>query len=257
MQVRKAIILPLGALLKKVDTTDFISDMIAQAKYENKGFELTPAIKQQAMMLCEQYNLGALTSEQFMPKFLNVLSIKQLEADEFWRKWNDIVIAENISNKVKRLQETAQQRQCVFYLLSDTNPAHIAYIAERSKREAVVVQTDCNPIKVAEMPLYTSYQQKKSRLPLIQHVVEAIKNQNNNKPDEIVLVSSDPMNVYDEDLRKHAEAERKVVFAWCAENNVKVKNHVDDLTTTLLDIYMPQVMGGLTDEATVGFTRRY
>lgn len=240
MHSRPAIILSLGMLLEKVDTSGFIAKLLKKAAEENSEFKFTQKLQKEAFILSEQLNLGKIKPEEFEFLLLKLLGIKGMETREFWLEWNKIITIGKLSEKIQLLQKVAEKHSSLVYLSSDTNTIHVEKIARESKELKIDLDIKKQPMILEQFPLYVSYQTGKSRQQLIKHIVNEIQAKKLNKPDRITLVLGDPKSVKDKSHQAVAQRECDDMIAWCKQNDVLVKLHSNSLEETLTEIFSPE-----------------
>ncbi len=237
MQNRPAIVLSLGMLLDKVDTSEFNTMLLKKAKEENATFVFTPELQKQAFGLSESFNKGKIESDQFEAQILQLLGIKTMQSSVFWTEWNKMLTLGNVAEKIQLLQEVARKHNALIYLSSDTNRVHLQKIADESK---ITLDTTKKPMLFAQFPLYASCQMEKNRQELVKHVVSDIRSKEFNKPDALTLILGNPENVKDKAQQSIAKRECDAIVAWCKDNNVAVKLHNNLLDETLTQIFVPE-----------------
>ncbi|MBA3662408.1 MAG: hypothetical protein H0W64_11810 [Gammaproteobacteria bacterium] len=237
MQTRTAVLLSLGMLLEKVDTSEFIAKLLKIAKEENPDFIFTQSLQKQGFLLAETFNQGKIESETFASQLLKLLGIKTMPLNEFWNAWDQMVILGNIAEKVHLLQEVGYKHNALMYLSSDTNHSHFNKIVKESENQNIQLDATKQPIQFGQLPLYLSYRIGRNRETLVKHIIDDIRSKDFNKPREIILILGNPANIKDKTARQMAERECAVITAWCKENNVSVKFHNHSLEETFEQIF--------------------
>ena len=240
MQNRVAVVLSLGMLLEKVDTSGFIAKLLKKAAEENSEFVFTPELQKQAFLLSETFNQGKIQSDGFELQLLQLLGIKTLESSEFWSEWNNMVILGSLSENIQLLQDMGYQHNALIYLSSDTNAVHLEKIAKELKEQNINLDTQKQPMMLGQFPLYVSCQVGKNRQELSKHIVGDIRSKEFNKPDSITLVLGNPENIKDKNHQAVVKRECEAITNWCQENNVSVSLHNHSLQETLMQILAPQ-----------------
>ena len=240
MQSRNAMILSLGMLLEKVDTSGFIMKLLKKATEENSEFEFTPELQKQAFFLSEKFNQGEVKPDIVVSQLLKLLGIKSMESSEFWLEWNKMVTLGKLSEKIQLLQEIGVKHGALVYLSSDTNPIHLEKIAKESEEQKIDLDAKKQPMTLGQFPLYVSCQLGKNRQELTKHIVGDIRSKELNKPDTITLVLGNPENIKDKNHQAVAKRECDAIITWCKENNVSVKLHNNSLDETLTQIFIPE-----------------
>jgi hypothetical protein len=245
---RTAIILSLGMLLEKVDTSGFIGKLLQRAKDENANFDFKLELQKQAFVLSERFNLGKIEPVVFESDLLQLLGIKSMKGEEFWSEWDAMLMLGDIAAKVQQIQDIGHRQGALVYLSSDTNPVHLKKIANECvgkgvnldiPEQPVQLMQPMLPIKLGQFPLYASCRIGKSRQELIKHIVTDIKAKEINKPDEVVLILGNPENVKDKNHQAVAKNECDSITAWCNANNVSVVLHNNVLEETLTRVFSP------------------
>lgn len=240
MHNRTAIVLSLGMLLEKVDTSGFIAKLLTRAKEENAEFALTPELQKQAFLLSENFNQGKIEPEAFHEKLLQLLGIKTIQSQEFWSHWSDICTLGKVAEKIQLLQEIGYKHNALIYLSSDTNLVHLRKIARESKEQNITLDTTKQPMLFGQFPLYASCQVGKNRQALTKHIISDIRSKEFNKPDAITLILGNPENIKDITHQAVARRECDAIALWCKENGVSVKLHNNSLDETLTQIFIPE-----------------
>lgn len=235
-----AIIMSLGMLLEKVDTSGFIGKLLKKAKEENDKFIFVPELQKQAFILSESFNLGKLEPKEFESKLLLLLDIKKMESNEFWSEWNSIVAPGKMGEQIQLLQDMSDEHNALVYLSSDTNPVHLEKIAKEKSEEKIELDTKKQPMTLGQFPLYTSCQVGKNRQELIKHIVAVIQAKQFNKPDKMILILGNPENIKDKNHQAVAAKECDAIVTWCSQNNVSVQLHNDSLEKTFGKIFKPE-----------------
>lgn len=240
MQSRVAIILSLGMLLEKVDTSGFSAKMLKKAE-ENPEFQFTQLKQQQAFLIIERFNQGKLEPEVFEKQITQLLEIKNLASIEFWSAWNDIVTVGHFSEKIQLLREMSQNYQALIYLSSDTNLVHLKKVEQELEEQKMSLKTQNQSITLEQFPLYASCKVGENREQLTKHIVSDIQSKEANKPSRIHLILGDPDNIKDKNHQAIAKKECDSITAWCHDHDVSVSLHHQSLEETLTKILAPEV----------------
>lgn len=246
MQSRITVILSLGMLLEKVDTSEFIAKLLKIAVEEDSKFVFTPELQKQAFSLSEKFNKGEVQSEAFELQLLQLLGIKKLKSSEFWAEWNKIITLGNLSQKMQLLQEMKHNHKALIYLSSDTNFIHLEKIAKEVAEEKIELDTQSQPMNLGQIPLYVSCQVGKNRQELTKYIVSDIRLKEFNKPDAITLVLGNPENIKDKNHQAIVKRECDAIVTWCKENSVSVLLHNNSLQETLTQIFVPAPMSSVS-----------
>lgn len=236
MQNRTAIILSLGMLMEKVDTSPFINHMLAKAKDENPEFLFTPELQKQTFLLAEYFNLGKVDSDTYAIKTLQVLGIKNMQIEEFWSHWNAVVTVGDVTKQIDLLKDISREHNGIVYLLTDSNSKHIKKIRKECEEQNISFLKS-KPMLLGQFPLYTSYQIGKNRQELLKYIVEDIRSKEFNKADSLKLILCNPENIKDPTHRAIAQKECDAMMAWCDTQNVAVTLHGSSLSETLGNIF--------------------
>lgn len=222
MQQRSAIILSLGMLQDKVDTSAFIGKLLKKAGEANKEFKFTPELQGKAFGLSEEFNRG-LAPELFMQRLTQLLGIT-MEAEEFWKEWNAMVTIGNIVEKITSLKTFASQNNALIYLNTDTNAMHLEKIATAFKEMKISFDATKNPTLLADIPLYVSCQIGKNRNELVKDICTKIK-EKEFKADRTVLILGNPENIKDKNHQTMAKKELELISKWCNDHAVEICLH--------------------------------
>jgi|GEM_PF-6677032 len=252
MQNRVAVVLSLGMLLEKIDTSGFIAMLLKKAMEENSAFVPTPELQRQAFLLFEKFNQGG-EPKVFEAQLLQLLGIKKLESIEFWSEWNKMVTLGKLSEKVQLLQEMGHKHNALIYLSSDTNVIHLERIAKEVAEEKMELDTKKQPVTLEQFPLYVSCQVGKNRQELIKHIVSDIRSKEFNKPNTIILILGNPENIKDKSHQAIAKREHEAISVWCKENNVVISLHNHSLQETLAQVLAREV--NATDTQKLALTK--
>ncbi|MDX1902206.1 MAG: hypothetical protein SFW66_09440 [Gammaproteobacteria bacterium] len=237
MQNRTAIILSLGMLLEKVDTSGFIVTLLKKAKEENAEFAFTAELQKQAFLLSENFNQGKVEPEAFEAQLLQLLAIKTMQSSEFWSEWGNMLKLGEVAEKIQLMEEVGYEHNALVYLSSDTNNEHLKKIAKECEEQKMTLDLTKQPMLFAELPLYASCRVGKNRQELTKHIVRDIRSKEFNKPDAIILILGNPENIKDKSHQAVAKREFDAIAAWCEENGVTVKLHNQSLDETLAQIF--------------------
>lgn len=240
MQSRPAIVLSLGMLLEKVDTSGFIGKLLKKAKDENAEFVFAPELQKQAFLLSETFNQGKIESDTFKTRLLKLLGIESMQSSEFWSEWDNMITLGDLVEKIQQLQDVGHRHNALVYLSSDTNLVHLKKIAKESEAQNIILDTSKQPMMFGQFPLYVSCRVGKNRQELTEHIVGDIRAKEINKPDAITLILGNPDNVKDKSHQAAAKRECETIAAWCDENNVSIKLHNNVLSETLDQIFSPK-----------------
>lgn len=237
MQNRTTIILSLGMLLEKVDTSGFIGKLLKKAKEENTEFAFTPELQKQAFLLSENFNQAKVEAEAFEVKLLELLGVKTMQSSEFWAEWDNMLTLGKVAEKIQLLQAVGHKHNALVYLSSDTNLAHLRKIARESEEQKITLDTTKQPMLFGQLPFYASCRVGKNRQELTKHIIGDIQSKEFNKPDAIILILGNPANVKDVTHQAVAKRECDAIASWCKENGVSVKLHNNSLDETLTQIF--------------------
>ena len=239
MQPRSAVILSLGMLHEKVDSSLFIGKLLKKASDTNKEFKWTPELQVKAFGLSEIFNQGKIEPEMFHKNLTSLLGIT-VEKEEFWKEWNAMIILGKVADKIKLLEACAKENKALFYLNTDTNIPHLQEIASAYKEMKIPFDASKNPVLLDEIPLYVSCQIKKNRNDLIKEIYSKIK-EKEFKVEKITLIFGDPENVKDKAHQMMAKKEFDQISKWCEENHVSIclHNNAATLKETLNQIFHP------------------
>lgn len=244
MQNRRAVILPLGMMLEKVDISSFIVKMLAQAKKENPNFVFDATKQKEAYGLSHQFNLGKLIPSAFMNQLLAVLEIKTMQEKEFWQEWNNMVTVGDIQQQIKNLQDICFAEPVSFYLVSDTNAPHLDKIAKACNKDNEEPVLDCmhKPMLLEYFRLYASYQYGMNHEDLLNKVLQDVKFKAFNKPTTITLLLGDPNNIDNPMQREVIKQQNAKTIAWCEKKNVAVclHNNANTLAQTFEKLFQPE-----------------
>jgi hypothetical protein len=240
MQNRVAIVLSLGMLLEKVDTSGFIVKLLEKAKEENPEFAFTPELQKQAFLLSENFNQGKSEPDVFQSRLLQLLGVKTMPSREFWSEWDNMVTLGKVAEKIQLLQDIGHNNHALVYLSSDTNLIHLKKIAKESEEQKVTLDMTKQPMIFGQFPLYASCRVGKNRQELTKDIVSDIQTKEINKPDEIILILGDPENIKDKSHQAIAKRECDAIVEWCKENSVSVKLHNNSLNETFAQIFTSQ-----------------
>lgn len=247
---RQILILSLGMLLEKVDSNIFIGTLLQQARKENSNFQLTDEIKIKSFQLSEGFNQGNFSKDEFEKKLLDLLSIKNFSSEQFWNAWNKMLTSGQIDNKIKLLQETAKNEVVKIYLISDTNSVHFDELKKQFENEHIVFNSKKTPPKLANFPLYLSFENKKIRVPLIEFVIYKIKSGKSYHSDlKITLIYGDPENIKDPNHKPIIQKEYATIQELCKKESISLQLHQNSLETTLKNVFP-----GSTPETTTTLT---
>lgn len=250
-----AVILSLGMLLEKMDTNGFIMKLLAQAKQENPEFIFTPALQAQAFQLSEHFNLGKVFPDDFEAGIRAVLGVQQITTEAFWDEWNAMLTVGAVDEKIAVLREASEHHSALFYLTSDTNAAHLKKIESGFNEKGVGFESKEDSIVIAgQYPLNASFILHASRHDLLKNVVTQMREKAFNQPQEIVLMYGDPENIAHPTSKAKAQAELAALSSWCAENNVRIVLHKNDLSETLMKLFHPAVEAEMTSSMSFPFT---
>lgn len=240
MQNRTAIVLSLGMLLEKVDTSGFIGKLLKKAKEENTEFTFTPELQKQAFILSETFNQGKIESEIFETQLLKLLGIKSMQSGEFWAEWDNMITLGNVAEKIQLLQGIGHRYNALVYLSTDTNLVHLKKIAKDCEEQKITLDMTKQLMTFAQFPLYASCRVGVNRQELAKHIVGEVRAKEINKPDVITLILGDPDNVKDRSHQAVVKRECDAIAGWCKENGVSVKLHNNSLDETLTQIFTPE-----------------
>lgn len=240
MQNRTAIIMSLGMLLEKVDTNGFIGKLLKKAKDENPEFIFTPELQKQGFLLSEIFNQGKIEPKLFESQLLQLLGIKDMQSDEFWSEWNNMVVLGDVVEKIQQLQEVGYRHNALVYLSSDTNSVHLKQIAKDSEVQKISLDMSKQPMMFGSFPLYASCRVGKNRQELTKHIVNDIRAKKMNKTDAITLILGNPENIKDKSHQAVAKREYEAIAAWCNENDISIQLHNNVLSETLDQLFSPK-----------------
>jgi hypothetical protein len=231
--MRNAIILPLGMLNEKVNTNPFIIKLLQQAKQSNPNFVFDDDLQKQAFALAEAFNKNTIDQDNFKSQLLAIFNIN-IDDNQFWQSWNEMVVVGNIKQKLAELQTFADQNNLIVYLHSDTNLVHLKLMQDAWAAQGISFSEAENVIILQQLPLYISCLQGKTRLELIQKMVELIKAQNF-PPQHILLLQGRPANISNADYRKQVEEKNQPIIQLCHSSKIELVWHQNntDLLQTL------------------------
>ncbi len=236
---RRAIIVPLGLLLEKVDSTHFIEYMVQTAKGDDSNFNFSPDLQKTALSITEKFNNGEIKAIEFEDNMRKAFGIKNMDGNSFWLQWSNILVIGNIKEKISLLQQLSHEYRVLFYLTSDTNAMHIESIAHACEINKISFEIEKKLMKIAQIPLYTSFQVGKNHSELIQQVVSEIRSKAINQQDQITIMLDDANKIKNGMQCADTKLEQKEIQNWCNKNNINVDVMTTEFAERLQNLIAP------------------
>lgn len=228
MQNRKAIVIPMGMLLK-VNLNAIIGALTVEAKKENPEFDLNKVLGQ-AMGLCEQFNEDKISEEKFLQEIFSLLGITKMPVESFWKVWNSALAFDGMLDNIKMLQQLSDKHDVTFYPVTDSNIAHLKHIKSEAKGIELIING--SEATLNGLPLFATCLLKKNRLDVNKFAVEKIKSKAFNHVSDSIVLMGDPSN-QPAPLQARAKAEVDKMTTWCNENAARVELHTNANKNTL------------------------
>ena len=232
MQARKTIIVSLNMLLD-LDSKFFFQILVQKAKEKDPQFKLTEQLYHQVFLLAEQFNRCELTPREFYQKVVALFKIKTLTEKYFWQLWKDIIKYKHLSEKLQLLKSLSLKHgfQIVFYL--GTNVSHLSQLVLQCEKNGIKFNWKTSPPQIADLLLYTSCQLKRTRLALIECIVNHLYENTEGKSLELNLLHNNPETIQNLKRQMLAKKDYAALRTFAVNWGMTIYLHNHDLQETL------------------------